>query len=166
MRVKVIESTSDDVDIILSLIRLLAESDGVKNVSIGKDALLTNIYSEQPIAFAKLILCDEIIAGFIIHSWKFATFLGTREMYMQAIYIKPEFRRGGVATKALGQLSKIALEAGCSRLEWYVVKNNSMSNGFYDALGADTLSHARVRRFSEAAMKRLVERENSQVLPV
>ena len=43
MRVKVIESTSDDVDIILSLIRLLAESDGVKNVSIGKDALLTNI---------------------------------------------------------------------------------------------------------------------------
>ncbi|WP_284242924.1 GNAT family N-acetyltransferase [Thalassotalea insulae] len=87
---------------------------------------------QAPIAFAKLITCNNIIAGFVIHSWKFATFFGTRELFMQAIYIKSEFRRQGIAAKALGQLAQFTLTSGCSRMEWYVMDDNSTGIKFYD----------------------------------
>ncbi|WP_196140385.1 GNAT family N-acetyltransferase [Aliikangiella sp. G2MR2-5] len=157
MKIKLVESTPDDAEILICMINKLAEIDGVGSVPVGKEQLFANIYSDSPVAFAKLIIYDEKVAGFIIHSWKFATFLGTRDMYMQATYIEPEFRRRGVATKVLGKLAKLALDSGCSRMEWYAIEGNNMSGGFYDALGACTLSDARVRRFSTEVLVKLSE---------
>ncbi|GLX77092.1 hypothetical protein tinsulaeT_04320 [Thalassotalea insulae] len=51
---------------------------------------------------------------------------------MQAIYIKSEFRRQGIAAKALGQLAQFTLTSGCSRMEWYVMDDNSTGIKFYD----------------------------------
>ena len=155
VEVKLTEVPSSEAELLLAMIRQLAISDGVSNVTVGLKELEDNLFSESPIAFAKFIRSGDDTVGFIIHSWKFATFLGTRELYMQAIYISEAYRRQGLATKALQLLAKYALAEGCSRIEWYVIDDNEMSNGFYDALGAENVSYLGVRRFNRIALKNL-----------
>ncbi len=155
MGVVLAEVHPSEAELLLAMIKQLAISDGVSNVTVGLKELEVNIFSDNPIAFAKFIKCNDDVVGIIIHSWKFATFLGTRELYMQAIYISKAYRRQGLATKALQQLAKYALAEGCSRIEWHVINDNEMSNGFYNALGAVEVSHLGVRRFDKDSLLKL-----------
>ncbi|WP_407696026.1 GNAT family N-acetyltransferase [Shewanella cyperi] len=133
----------------------LGHSDGVKEIHTSEEDLRANFFSDNPVAYAMLIVVRGSVAGFLIYSWKWATFTGQREMYMQAIYIRPEHRRKGVARSAMSELASIALKSGCSRIEWYVVKDKSMSNGFYESIHSHVLEHMAIRRVSGEALSEL-----------
>ncbi|MBI1770879.1 MAG: GNAT family N-acetyltransferase [Burkholderiales bacterium] len=76
-------------------------------------------------------------------------------MYMQAIYIRPEFRRQGLGLNIMQHLASIAVDEGCSRIEWLTVKDKQMSKEFYDSIGAVEASHMMVRRVQGEALRKL-----------
>ena len=73
-------------------------------------------------------------------------------MYMQAIYIEPEYRRQGIAKEAMACLAKLALDSKCSRIEWFVVRDNGSSHRFYESIGSHLLEHMAIRRVSDAEL--------------
>ncbi|WP_193163913.1 GNAT family N-acetyltransferase [Microbulbifer hainanensis] len=146
MSIKLRKAKREDSSCILKMLHDLGHSDGVAEIRTTESDLLTNIFSDQPVAYAMLILVDEKVAGFLIYSWKWATFTGQREMYMQAIYVSPEYRRNGVARSAMSKLASMASDSGCTRIEWYVVKDKTMNNGFYESIKSHVLEHMEIRR--------------------
>lgn len=162
MKLTLKPTTQDDIDCILPMLYDLGKSDGVSSITTSGEHLLCHFYGKNPIAFARLICWEEQVMGFVIYSWKWATFTGLKEMYMQAIYIKPEYRQQGIASKAMGLLAQQAVKSGCSRIEWYAVKDKMMSHGFYDSLDSHILEHMVIRRISGRALIKLAERYSGE----
>lgn len=136
----------------------LGESDGVKEVRTTLASLQAHLFGDAPAAVPHWIMAGGDIAGFTIHSWKWGPFTGTRDLYMQALYIRSRFRRQGLAGRAMAALARIAVAGGGTRMEWFTVRDKTMARGFYDALGAQEASHMAIRRLQGEALARLAEK--------
>ena len=144
-----------DINVLLEMLIALGHSDGVAEIHTDATALKLALFSKNPAVTAKFVVMDEVVAGFVIYSWKWGTFTGVRDMYMQAIYIRPEFRRQGLGRAIMQQLASIAVDEGCSRIEWLTVKDKQMSKEFYDSIGAVEATHMVVRRVQGEALRNL-----------
>ncbi|MCE9687231.1 GNAT family N-acetyltransferase [Shewanella sp. AS16] len=149
--------TEADIPLLLDMLYALGKSDGVSQITTSKADILEHFFGKAPIAFARLICYGRQIAGFIIFSWKWASFTGKKEIYMQALYIMPPFRRQGLARSAMAALASIALANGCSRIEWYLVKDKAMSHDFYASIGAHLLEHMAIGRLSGRNLAELAQ---------
>ncbi|HEY9102402.1 GNAT family N-acetyltransferase [Chitinimonas sp.] len=149
------ELRRDELPQLLTMLHALGQSEGVPKVATSLDHLEQALFSPQPAAWCLLLVEQGAVAGFLIYSWKWATFTGIAELYMQALYVDPTFRRRGLARAAMAGLAQIALARGCSRMEWLAVRDNAMSNGFYDACGAIRVEHMAVRRLTMPALAEL-----------
>lgn len=147
--------TVTDIDVLLDMLIALGHSDGVAEIRADAAALKLALFGENPAVAAKFVVVNEAIAGFVIYSWKWGTFTGVRDMYMQAIYIHPEFRRQGLGLAIMQHLASIAVDEGCSRIEWLTVRDKQMSKDFYDSIGAVEASHMMVRRVQGEALHKL-----------
>lgn len=78
--------------------------------------------------------------GFALYFHNFSTFLGRAGIYLEDLYVKPEYRGRGIGTALLARLPAIAVGRGCKRLEWSCLDWNEKSIGFYRSLGALTMS--------------------------
>lgn len=137
------------------LLLQLGESDGVKEIRTTLASLQTHLFGDTPAAHPHWVMAGDDVAGFSIHSWKWGPFTGTRDLYVQALYIRPRFRRQGLAGRAMAALARVALAAGGTRMEWFTVRDKAMARGFYDALGAQDASHMAIRRLQGEALARL-----------
>ncbi|MCH8620760.1 GNAT family N-acetyltransferase [Undibacterium sp. TS12] len=144
-----------EISSLLAMLLALGESDGVKEILTDENSLTDALFSTTPAAYAKFVCVDDEPAGFVIYSWKWGTFTGKRDMYMQAIYIKPEYRRQRLGEAVMKHLSHIAVTHQCTRIEWLTVKDKDMSKRFYDAIGATEASHMQVRRLQGQALTNL-----------
>jgi diamine N-acetyltransferase len=144
-----------ELDVMLAMLNELAASEGVAHVATTRANLADALFSSQPAAFATWIQSGGARAGLVIYSWKWGTFTGTRDLYMQAIYLCPDFRRQGLGRTAMAQLAQIAVAHGCSRMEWLAVLDKAESQQFYDGIGATSADHMVVRRLSAPAMQAL-----------
>ncbi|MEH6461685.1 GNAT family N-acetyltransferase [Chitinimonas sp. JJ19] len=144
-----------DMPLVLAMLHALGKSEGVAQVATTAEQLQLACLGDAPAAYCRLIMRGEAVAGFLIYSWEWGTFTGQRELYMQALYIAPAHRRQGVARAAMAALAQIALAAACTRMEWLVVHDNAMSNGFYDSCGAVRATHMAVRRLLQPALGQL-----------
>ena len=79
-------------------------------------------------------------AGFALFFHTFSTFLGRPGIYLEDLYVRPEFRGAGVGRALLVHLAKLARERGCGRLEWSVLDWNEAAIGFYRGIGASPVS--------------------------
>ncbi len=146
MPVCLIETSASDAPILLEFIHELGDSDNVKSIATNLDLLAKHIYSPIPAAIAKFVEFDGFVCGFVMYSWKWGVFTGVNDMYMHAIYIKPNFRRKGIAKKVMSLLAKIVLEYEGSRIEWLTVRGKEMSTSFYESIGSTEAGHMVVRR--------------------
>ncbi|MBI3728431.1 MAG: GNAT family N-acetyltransferase [Burkholderiales bacterium] len=144
-----------DINALLEMLLALGHSDGVAEIRTDAAALQLALFGKNPAVTAKFVVVNEAIAGFVIYSWKWGSFTGVRDMYMQAIYIRPEFRRQGLGLNIMQHLASIAVDEGCSRIEWLTVKDKQMSKEFYDSIGAVEASHMMVRRVQGEALRKL-----------
>ena len=81
-----------DLPVILAMLHELGRSEGVSQVGTTLEHLQQVLFGSQPAAFCQLIVHEQAVAGFLIYSWKWATFTGRIEMYMQALYVDAAFR--------------------------------------------------------------------------
>lgn len=97
--------------------------------------------------------------GYALFFSNFSTFLGKAGLFLEDLYVKPQFRGHGIGKAMLAHLAKIAVEQDFGRMEWSCLDWNEPSIGFYRSLGAEAMSDWTVYRLSEGELKELSEKE-------
>ena len=150
------EATEGDVPLILSLIRELAEYEKLSHEVVAtEEALRESLFGERRYAEVLIAEHDGAPAGFALFFHNYSTFLGKPGIYLEDLYVRPEFRGSGIGKKLLAHLAGLAKRRGCGRLEWWVLDWNEPSIGFYKKLGAVPMDDWTVYRVSGSALEDL-----------
>jgi GNAT superfamily N-acetyltransferase len=99
--------------------------------------LRESLFGARPVAEALLAWDDGQPAGFAVYYHNYSTFLGRPGIYLEDIFVKPEFRGKGIGRSLLSHIANLAMERGCRRLEWSVLDWNETAIRFYKSLGAE-----------------------------
>jgi GNAT superfamily N-acetyltransferase len=152
-------ATEEDVPLILRFIKELATYERLSHeVSVTEELLTDSLFGERRVAEALLGYLEDDPAGFAIFFHNFSTFLGKPGIYLEDLYVRPEFRGAEVGLALLVHLAKVARERGCGRLEWSVLDWNEPAIGFYKGIGASPVSGWTVYRVSGEALEELAGR--------
>lgn len=146
-----------DVPLILQFIRELAEYEGLLEEVVATEAILKEWIFEKKKAEVIFVLEQEAEAGFALFFHNFSTFLGRAGIYLEDLYVKPEYRGRGYGKGLLRKLAQIARERGCGRLEWWCLDWNQPSIDFYLSLGAEPMRDWTVYRIAGDTLQKLAE---------
>ncbi|NDD51701.1 MAG: GNAT family N-acetyltransferase, partial [Actinobacteria bacterium] len=126
-----------------------------EQVEASKENLLNTIFAREPRVFCDLVDVDGQIAGMAIWFLNYSTWQAKHGIYLEDIFIKPEYRGRGYGKALLKHLAKICDEKGYGRLQWWVLDWNSPAIEFYRSLGAEAMDEWTVYRTSGKALKDL-----------
>ena len=146
-----------DLALILDYIKGLAEYENLENEVVATEEILEEWIFNQKKAEVILAQADGEEAGFILFFHNFSTFLGRAGIYLEDLYVRPEFRGSGVGKALLKKLGAITVERGCGRLEWSCLDWNQKSIDFYRSLGAVPMDEWTVYRVTGDTLKKLAE---------
>lgn len=139
MTLKIRQAIETDVSTLLSLIKELADYEKLSDQVIATEASLKQSLFEMKTAEALVLEVDSVPIGFALYFYNFSTFLGKAGLYLEDLYIQPNYRHQGYGKQAFKYLAKHALERGCGRMEWSVLDWNEPSIDFYKSLGAQAM---------------------------
>lgn len=129
-----------DAGLILSFIKALAEFEHLEHEVVADEELLVHWLFDQKKAEVLLAVNDEgREVGMALFFHNFSTFLGRAGIYLEDLFVLPEYRRQGFGRMLLQKLAAICVERGCGRLEWSCLKWNENALKFYRSKGARTL---------------------------
>ena len=155
---KIRPAQRQEVGIVLQLIHDLAVYEKAPNeVEATEKELLETIFTSDPKVFCDLVEVDGEIAGMAIWFLNYSTWQGKHGIYLEDLFIKPEFRGRGYGKALLKHLAKICDEKGYGRFQWWVLDWNSPAIEFYRSLGAVAMDEWTVYRVSGQALKELGE---------
>ena len=155
---KIRPAQRQEVGIVLQLIHDLAVYEKAPNeVEATEKELLETIFSSEPKVFCDLVEVDGEIAGMAIWFLNYSTWQGKHGIYLEDLFIKPEFRGRGYGKALLKHLAKICDDKGYGRFQWWVLDWNSPAIEFYRSLGAVAMDEWTVYRVSGAPLKELGE---------
>jgi GNAT superfamily N-acetyltransferase len=158
-RAEIRPATEDDVPIILSLIRELAEYERLSHEVVAtEDLLRESLFGERRGAEVLIACCKGAPAGFALFFHSFSTFLGRPGIYLEDLYVKPEFRGRGIGRALLTHLARLAKERGCGRLEWAVLDWNEPAIKLYKSIIAVPMDEWTVYRVTGEALETLATR--------
>ena len=141
-------ATEQDVPLILSFIRSLAEYEHMADEVVATEALLHEWIFEKRKAEVIFALEDGKETGFALFFHNFSTFLGRAGIYLEDLFVLPEYREKGYGKGLIQTLARIAVERGCGRLEWWCLDWNTPSIEFYRSLGAVPMDEWTVYRIT------------------
>ena len=147
----------EDVSLILKFIKGLAEYEKMLNEVVADEKLLEEWIFDRQKAEVIFAVVDGKEAGFALFFHNFSTFLGRAGIYLEDLYVLPEYRGKGYGKALLKKLAAIALERECGRLEWWCLDWNKPSIDFYLSLGAEPMSDWTVYRVTGEKLKKLGE---------
>ena len=158
-RAEIRPATEDDVPIILSLIRELAEYERLSHEVVATEGLLReSLFGERRGAEVLIACCKGAPAGFALFFHSFSTFLGRPGIYLEDLYVKPKFRGRGIGRALLAHLARLAKECGCGRLEWAVLDWNEPAIKLYKSIGAVPMDEWTVYSVTGEALETLATR--------
>ena len=137
-----------DTPLILRFIRELADYEGMLSEVVADEATLKEWIFRKQKAEVLFVLADGREVGFALFFHNFSTFLGRAGLYLEDLYVKPEYRGRGYGKAILKKLAAIAVERGCGRLEWWCLAWNRPSIDFYLSLGAQPMEDWTVYRIT------------------
>ena len=141
-------ATEQDVPLILYFIRSLAEYEHMADEVVATEALLQEWIFEKRKAEVIFALEDGKETGFALFFHNFSTFLGRAGIYLEDLFVLPEYRGKGYGKGLIQTLARIAVERGCGRLEWWCLDWNTPSIEFYRSLGAVPMDEWTVYRIT------------------
>ena len=146
----------DDAETLVDLVRELAVYEKLEAAAqASADDFRTHQFGSRPSAEAFVAEVDGRVVGFALIFATFSTFRGRPGMYLEDLFVRPDYRGMGVGRALLATLARLAIERGCGRLEWAVLDWNSPSIGFYRALGALPMDEWTVYRLCDEPLSRL-----------
>ena len=148
----------DEALIILQLIKDLAEYEKAPDeVKATEKEIIETIFADNPKVFCDFVEVDGDIAGLAIWFLNYSTWQGKHGIYLEDLFVKPEYRGRGYGKALLQHLASICNEYGYGRFQWWVLDWNSPAIEFYRSLGAEAMSEWTVYRVSDEPLRRLGE---------
>ena len=147
----------NDVGLILQFIRELADYEKMLSEVVADEATLEEWIFDKQKAEVIFALEGEKEVGFALYFHNFSTFLGRAGIYLEDLYVKPEYRGKGYGKAIRKKLASIAVERGCGRLEWWCLDWNKPSIDFYRSLGAEPMDDWTVYRIAGETLTNLAE---------
>ena len=138
----------NDVHLILKFIKDLADYEGLLDEVVADEATLEEWIFNRKKAEVIFAMEGDIEVGFALFFHNFSTFLGRAGIYLEDLYVMPEYRGKGYGKALLSKLAQIALERGCGRLEWWCLDSNTPSIDFYLSLNAEPMDEWTVYRIA------------------
>ena len=154
---KIREAGKDDVPVILSFIKELAEYEKLSNeVKATEDMLLRNLFEKK---YAEVLIgeLNSEPVGFSLFFHNFSTFLGKPGIYLEDLYVMEKYRGRGFGGKMLSYLAKLTAERDCGRLEWSVLDWNKPAIDFYLSIGAVPMEDWTVYRLTGKELSTLAD---------
>lgn len=140
-------ATENDVPLLVQLIREIAEYEHLTHeVACDEKLLHEALFGKRRGAEALLASVGGETAGYAVFFHNFSTFAGRAGLYLEDLFIRPQYRRRGYGRAILGHLARLAVERGCARFEWAVLDWNRPAIDFYEQLGARVMPDWRVCR--------------------
>ncbi|MDF2690843.1 MAG: family N-acetyltransferase [Gammaproteobacteria bacterium] len=151
-------AVKEDVALILSFIKELAEFEKLAHEVVATEAILSeSLFGSRPYAEAIIAYVNQMPVGFALFFHNFSTFLGRPGLYLEDLFVKPEARGLGIGLKMLSYLAKLAKERNCGRFEWWVLDWNSPAIEFYKRIGARPMDEWTVFRVSGDQLEQLAQ---------
>ena len=148
-----------DVPLILRLIKGLAEYEKLAHEVVAtEERLRQSLFGPHPSAEVVIAYVDDEAVGFALFFHTYSTFLGQRGLYLEDLFVLPEWRGRGAGRALLTHLARIAAERGCGRFEWSVLDWNEPAINFYKNLGAKPMHEWTVFRVAGDALVTLAEK--------
>jgi GNAT superfamily N-acetyltransferase len=145
-----------DVPVIRRLIRELAEYERLAHDAVASEAdLRETLFGPRLYAEVLIAAAARDVAGFALYFHNYSTFLGKPGLYVEDVYVRPEYRRHGLGTAFFRRLARLAVDRGCGRLEWSVLDWNEPALHFYRKIGAVPMSDWTVQRLFGDDLRRL-----------
>ena len=149
-----------DVPLILRMICELADYEHLLDQVVATPELLEEWLFDRQKAEVIFALDGEREVGFALFFHNFSTFLGRAGLYLEDLYVMPEYRGRGFGRGLLRQLARIAVERGCGRLEWWCLDWNRPSIDFYLSMGAEAMDDWTVYRVAGDRLAKLAAQED------
>lgn len=147
-----------DAALILSFIRELAEYECLAHeVDASEGDIAQALFGPQPRVFADIAEWNGEPAGFALWFYNFSTFRGRHGLYLEDLYVRPEYRSKGLGKALLQHLAQRCVVEGLARLEWWVLDWNEPALKFYRSIGAVPMDEWTVQRVTGEALKKLAE---------
>lgn len=149
-------ATRDDVPTILALVRELAEFEQLAHEVVATEQQVEqSMFGTRRVIECAIARVDGAVAGFALWFHNYSTFLGRAGIYLEDLYVRPQFRGSGIGRSLLVHLAGIAVERGCGRMEWAVLDWNRKAIDFYEALGAQPVDGWTVYRLTGETLQRV-----------
>lgn len=152
-------ATETDTPLILDFIRQLAEYEKMSQEVVATEALLREWIFEKQKAEVLFAVTEEKEVGFALFFHHFSTFLGRAGIYLEDLFVLPEYRGRGCGKGLLKELAKLTVERGCGRLEWSCLNWNRPSIDFYLSLGAVPMEDWTVYRVTGKTLTDLAQKQ-------
>ena len=168
-RLRIASATVDDVPLILGFIKELAEYERLAHEVVAtEERLRETLFGARPAAEVIIaragvdgaegpVGINEEPAGFALSFSTYSTFLARPGIYLEDLFVRPEWRGRGIGRALLTHLARLAVERGCGRLEWAVLDWNEPAIGFYRRLGARPMDEWTTFRLTGEALVKLAE---------
>jgi GNAT superfamily N-acetyltransferase len=145
-----------DVNLLAEFIRGIAEYEKLADEVVADEAILReSFFGSRPSAEALIAEWDGKPVAFAVFFENFSTFMGRSGLYLEDLYVKPEYRCKGIGKALLSHLAGIAVERGCPRFEWVALDWNRNAIDFYEKLGAKKMHEWQIFRISGDKLEEL-----------
>lgn len=151
-------ATVEDVPLILRFITGLAEYEKLAHeMRATEDQLRATLFGDRRDAEVVIARAGGEPVGFALFFHTYSTFLGQRGLYLEDLFVVPEWRGRGAGRALLAHLACVAIERDCGRLEWTVLDWNEPAIRFYKSLGAQSMHGWTINRVAGDALSRLAQ---------
>jgi GNAT superfamily N-acetyltransferase len=147
--IRIVPAQASDVPIILEMIKALADYEQLTHEVVAtEDDLRQSLFGPRPAGEVVLAYAGDTPIGFALFFHNFSTFLGRHGLYLEDLFVVPEWRGKGVGKQLLAHIAAIAESRKCGRMEWAVLDWNESAIAFYRRMGAHVLDDWRLCRLT------------------
>jgi ribosomal protein S18 acetylase RimI-like enzyme len=155
---EIIPATKKDIPIILSFIKNLAEHVDLSNEVVATEKELQETLFDKNSHVEILVgFYDKEAISFVLFFSNYSTFLGKPGIYVEDMYIKPEYRGMGFGKTMFRYIATLAIERNYGKIEWYAAESNDLAIGFYRNIGAKPLERRKIFRLAGEALQNLAD---------
>ena len=148
------EANISDVQAIHDLIVELAIYEKEPDAVIASvEDIKENLFGKDPVAYCHVAEIDGLVVGIAIWFLNYSTWLGKAGLYLEDLFVKPEFRGSGLGLQLMKTLAQLCVDRNYERFQWWVLDWNEPSINFYKSIGAEAMDEWTVYRLSGSALK-------------
>ncbi|WP_035987544.1 GNAT family N-acetyltransferase [Leptolyngbya sp. KIOST-1] len=150
---KIHPATPADIPALVNLIKALADYEKLAHEVTGKpEDLEQALFGPRPYAEAVLAWIEDTPVGMALFFHNFSTFLMQPGIYLEDLFVQPDYRGQGIGKALLRHVGNLALERGCGRFEWSVLDWNAPAIAFYQSMGAEIKPEWQICRVTGEAL--------------